>query len=267
MRAVFNYSRFEKLVEEEVANYQRAHPYPFGYFDGLFEERVLDDVIKEIRERNFHLDSRKDEGIQVKVRSAFADNEELPPACRECFQILNGGKFMNLLTKLTGVDGLIPDLYYDGGGINIIENGGSLAVHVDGTHQRRMKVCRRLNAILFLNNDWDPSWNGYHEQWMFQQKDLDPFDPNQEWKCVRKILPKRNRLFIFTTNDHSFHGHAGALNVPEGVERLSLITYYYTVTRPPTDLVFEQPHAAKFIHNKITLQNPVEAFKDTEVIL
>jgi len=172
---------------------------------------------------------------------------------------------MQLVSKLTGINGLISDPYYDGGGINIIENTGTLGVHVDGTTQHRMKVCRRINAILFLNKNWSEQWNGLHEQWEYLNHDLSPLDENQKWRCVRKIMPKINRLFIFTTNDHSWHGHAGKLKAPEGVQRRSLITYYYTTDRPESDLRFDSPHRALFINNKITLQE--NAFDDVKIIL
>jgi hypothetical protein len=261
----FDYEKFESKVQEVCDSYNAQTPYPFAYFDGLFDEALLDEINREIDLANFEKDVRSIDGVEVKTRSDFEDNESLPPATRRVFELINGGKFLNIVSKLTGIGGLISDPYYDGGGINVIENNGTLAVHVDGTTQHRMQVCRRINAILFLNDDWDPNWNGYHEQWDFVNKELSPFDDEQEWKCVRKILPKKNRLFFFTTNDHSWHGHAGVLNVPEGVQRRSLIAYYYTSSRPDSDLVFENPHRALFINNEKTLRDG--AFDEVEVVL
>lgn len=262
---MFDYESFEAQVNDLSDSYSLAKPYPFAYFDGLFDDVVLDEINIEIDQANFEKDVRSIDGVEVKTRSDFDDNESLPPATRRVFELINGGKFLNIVSKLTGIGGLISDPYYDGGGINVIENNGTLAVHVDGTTQHRMQVCRRINAILFLNDDWDPSWNGYHEQWDFVNKELSPFDDEQTWKCVRKILPKKNRLFFFTTNDHSWHGHAGVLNVPEGVQRRSLIAYYYTSSRPDSDLVFENPHRALFINNEKTLRDG--AFDEVEVVI
>ena len=262
---IFDYNTFKTSVASLCDSYNLQLPYPYAYFDGLFDEKVLDEVNNEIDQANFFKDVRAVDGVEVKTRSNFEDNESLPSFTRQVFELINGGKFLNIVSELTGIGGLISDPYYDGGGINIIENRGTLAVHVDGTTQHRMQVCRRINAILFLNDDWDPSWNGYHEQWDFVDKELSPFDENQRWKCVRKILPKKNRLYIFTTNDRSWHGHAGVLQVPEGIQRRSLIAYYYTATRPDSDLVFENPHRALFINNSKTLKK--EAFEDVEVIL
>ncbi|MAJ81642.1 MAG: hypothetical protein CMF41_01855 [Legionellales bacterium] len=262
---IFNYEMFQDDVEKKCDEYASTHPYPYAVFDGLFDSVVLDEINKEIDQADFQKDERSLDGIEVKIRSNFEDNESLPPFTRKVFEVMNGGKFLSSVTKLSGIKGLIVDPYYDGGGVNIIENQGTLAVHVDGTTQHRMQVCRRINAILFLNDDWDVDWNGYHEQWTYTNESLSPFDENQKWKCIRKILPKKNRLIIFTTNDHSWHGHAGVLNVPEGIQRRSLIAYYYTVSRPETDVIFDNPHRALFINNSISLRDG--AYDETEVIL
>ena len=264
-KLVFDYQEFERQVEKVSAEYGSRSPFSYAYFDGMFSNELINSVNAEIDLAKFEKDVREIDGIEVKTRSCFEDNELLPNSIRKVFEVINGGRLLNIISKLTGITGLISDPYYDGGGVNIIENGGTLAVHIDGTTQHRMQVCRRINSILFLNEDWDESWNGYHEQWDFENKSLSPFDPNQKWCCVRKILPKKNRLYLFTTNDHSWHGHAGVLSVPEGVQRRSLIAYYYSSSRSKSDLKFDNPHRALFINNDITLTP--SAFSDTEIVL
>jgi len=265
MSSVFDYKKFSELVEKFSTEYNMQKPYPFMYFDGLFDDSIIDKVNAEIDEGDFELDEREINNIEVKTRSNFEDNESIPCSSKAIFDVLNGGRFLNLVSQLTNIKGLISDPYYDGGGINITRNNGTLAVHVDGTTQHRMNLSRRINAILFINEKWDLAWNGLHEQWDFLNKELSEFDENQEWRCVRKILPKNNRLMIFTTNDHSWHGHAGTLNAPDNIQRRSLITYYYTNGRPNSDLVFDEPHRALFINNSTTLSE--NAFENVETIL
>lgn len=265
MSLIFDYNKFSELIKKFTTEYTKQSPYPFMYFDGLFDNALIAKVNSEIDDGNFELDERKIDNIEVKTRSDFEDNESIPPSSKVIFDVLNGGRFLNLVSQLTGINGLVSDPYYDGGGINITENKGMLAVHIDGTTQHRMNLSRRINAILFINEKWDSSWNGLHEQWEFINKSLSAFDKNQEWRCIRKIMPKNNRLMIFTTNDHSWHGHAGSLNAPENIQRRSLITYYYTNGRPKSDLIFEEPHRALFINNNITLSD--KAFEDVEIIV
>jgi hypothetical protein len=262
---IFDYEKFIDSIENNEKKYPEKKPFPFAIFDDLFSDEYLNEVNNEIEIQNFSIDQRSEIDEEVKIRSDFEDNEALPPYTKKIFDVLNGGKFLIALSKLTGISGLISDPYFDGGGINVIENGGTLAVHVDGTNQNRMKVCRRLNAILFLNDYWNNEWNGFHEQWVPIEQDLSPLDPNQNWECVRKIRPRKNRLYIFTTNDHSWHGHAGELNVPVSVRRRSLISYYYTSSRPKSDLLFDAPHRAIFIKNSKTISK--SAYDNTEIIL
>jgi len=262
---LFNYQEFHRQVVARASAYMDATPYPYAIFDGLFDEETLNSINSEIEESKFEIDSRDIDGEEVKKRSNFEDNESVPQFTRKIFEILNGGRFLNSVSRLTGIEGLISDPYFDGGGINIIEDQGTLSVHIDGTNHYKMSVCRRLNAILFLNDNWNPEWNGYHEQWDFVNKNHSPFSKEQRWKCIRKILPKKNRLLIFTTNDHSWHGHAGVLNIPKDEKRKSLIAYYYTASRPKEDVIYDNPHRALFIDNKKTLSE--EAFDDAEVIL
>jgi hypothetical protein len=249
----FDYQKFSQHVEASKRDYNERAPFPYDCIDGLFDESLLKKVNVEIDESKFKKDVRSIKGVEVKTRSDFAGSDDLPNSIRNVFETLNGARFLTLLSELTGIGGLIPDPYHDGGGVNIIENGGTLAVHVDGTTQRRMKICRRLNVILFLNEFWDPDWGGCHEQWQFLNKDLSPFSEDQEWKCIRKIIPRKNRLYIFSTNDHTWHGHAGVLKLPKAVQRRSLILYYYTSTRPENEILYGADHRSLFINNKITL--------------
>ena len=138
------------------------------------------------------------------------------------------------LSKLTGVEKLISDPYFTGGGFNKMERGGHLALHCDGNWHDDMGVHRRLNVILFLNKKWSPEWKGALEMW---DKDL--------LKCEKKIFPHLNRLVIFTTHDYTFHGVPEIIRCPEGESRKSLIQYYYTST-PASDEFrkIKTPHRA-----------------------
>ena len=108
-----------------------------------------------------------------------------------------------------------------------------------------MKVKRRINAILFLNNDWKDSWGGFHKQWQpCDENHWQILENKSDWKCIRMIKSIFSRLLVFRTNNFSWHGHTQLLNVPEGNSRKSLITYYYPVSGPSNDLLFDDPHRA-----------------------
>jgi hypothetical protein len=122
---------------------------------------------------------------------------------------------------LTGISGLIPDPYLEGGGLHQIERDGFLKVHADFNVHAKLRLDRRLNFILYLNQDWREEYNGHLELW-----------DRGMTRCVRKVLPVCNRAVVFVTTDWSFHGHPEKLACPPGRTRKSVALYYYTNGRP-----------------------------------
>jgi len=80
-----------------------------------------------------------------------------------------------------------------------------------------MGVFRRLNVILYLNENWQESYGGAFELW-----DKDRIE------AKKQVYPLFNRLVIFSTTSSSYHGHPHPLTCPENVTRKSLALYYYT---------------------------------------
>ena len=144
MSNIFDYKKFSNLVAKYSSEYKSNSPYPYMYFDDLFDDELIKEVNREIDERNFALDDRKIDDIEVKIRSNFEDNESIPPNSKKVFDVLNGGKFMNLITELTGITGLISDPYYDGVGVGRRDRAGHVHAGADkaplwcaGAHHRR----------------------------------------------------------------------------------------------------------------------------------
>ena len=118
-----------------------------------------------------------------------------------------GDEFVELLSDLTGFDRLIADPAMDGGA-NLHQSfrDGFLDVRPDFTTNHRQPTWRRrVNVLLYLNRRWSAGWGGALELW----------DPAVT-RCVRSVEPLGNRMVIFTTADHAFHGHPEPLRCPEG---------------------------------------------------
>lgn len=135
------------------------------------------------------------------------------------FYEMNGARVLTFLEELTGIQGLIADPYFLGGGLHETSRGGSLAVHSDFRVHKKLNVLRRLNVLIYLNDNWDDTFGGNLELW--------------DRACTKKIVsiaPTINRCVIFTTDDSSFHGHPQPVCCPDEITRKSVALYYYTAS-------------------------------------
>ena len=161
----------------------------------------------------------------AKSNSPSSRDEYFGPLTKGLLYHLNSSTFLDFLSQITGIENLIADSYLWGGGMHQIEQGGKLAIHADFNRHPRYNLDRRLNALLYLNPNWQEDYGGHLELW-----------DREMTGCVVRIAPLFNRLVVFATTDFSYHGHPDALTCPEGVTRKSLALYYYTNGRPAEEI-------------------------------
>ena len=201
-------------------SYASARPFPHAVIDDLFEDSGLEQVLaafprpETTKWISFDSPTEKKLGFHHQV-------SQLDPIIRRFLMEMNSFEMLSFLETVTGIDGLIPDPYFGGGGIHQILPGGFLKVHADFNVHPKLKLDRRLNMLIYLNKDWKEEYGGHLELW----------DPEMKG-CVRSVRPDFNRTVIFSTTDTSFHGHPTPLAVPEGMTRKSVSLYYYTSGRP-----------------------------------
>lgn len=233
---ITNFNYLSTNVEGWSKLFKDAKPFEHVIIEDAFSDFKLGLILNEFG-RNLKWDERHDDEIQVKIRSDWKDDSDIPPLTFELINELNSGNFLRFLSKLTGIEGIICDPYLTGGGYNEIKRGGHLAVHADGNWHDLMGVHRRLNVIIFLNYDWKDNWHGHFELW---ESDLS--------ECVKKIRPDFNKMIIFKTDDFSMHGHPIPLACPSDRSRKSIILYYYTATRLESEVnVVGEKHRAQFV--------------------
>lgn len=132
-------------------------------------------------------------------------------------------EFVAYLERLTGIENLIPDYTMDGGGLHQTLRGGHLNIHADFTsHHTHENWARRVNILLYLNEEWHDDWGGKLELW---DKDMTA--------CQARVTPAGNRMLVFTTADDTFHGHPDGLTCPPDMARRSLAMYYFTEESAP----------------------------------
>jgi Rps23 Pro-64 3,4-dihydroxylase Tpa1-like proline 4-hydroxylase len=231
--AIYNPEAFASLPG--LANdFHSAQPYKHIVIDGLFDAQFLRQVAGEFYPLDDPRWSRFHNANEEKLVVSNSE-QHLPPTVKTFLRELNAEPFLKQLTALTGIEGLIPDPYLGGAGMHCIPRGGRLAIHADFNIHPLMRVDRRLNLLIYLNEDWQESYGGHLELWDRAMQ-----------HCVRRILPIFNRTVLFLTDDFSFHGHPDPLNCPEQHARKSIAMYYYTNGRPLSELQAVADHGTLF---------------------
>ncbi len=207
------------LAIKHCEAYSQAKPFPHIIIDDFLPESLLNSILDEFPKAHSIEWQKFDAPNEKKLASK--DELQMGDTTRLLLYQLNSSVFMNFLEELTGIDGIIPDPHFEGGGIHQIERGGYLKMHVDFNRQSKLRLDRRLNLLIYLNKNWQEEYGGQLEFW---DKDMT--------RCEKKVLPIFNRCVIFTTTDFSYHGHPEPLTCPEGQTRKSLALYYYSNGRP-----------------------------------
>jgi Rps23 Pro-64 3,4-dihydroxylase Tpa1-like proline 4-hydroxylase len=231
------YSKFasQKIKDSKPNINYFTEPYKHLVIDNFFEKELADQCLNnfpDINDPNWEFSN--DKNIEIKYRSKWNSEFDIPEGVVDVIRIMNGADFLNSISGLFEIKKLIPDSYFSGGGLNVTKRGGLLDVHVDGNYHDETGLNRRLNALLYLNPKWKNDWGG----------EFGLYDKNGI-KCLKKIEPLFNRLVIFDTHDKSWHGLPDPINFPEGELRRSIILYYYTkAPRPNEQIKVKEPHSA-----------------------
>ncbi len=143
------------------------------------------------------------------------DTDVIPPLISSMLHELSSPPFLRFLEALTGIGGLIPDPYYEGGGLHCSGPGGVLMPHTDFHVYGRLRLYRRINLLLYLNPTWEESFGGCLELW--EKGGVRP---------SKLVVPRWGTCVIFRTDDDSVHGFSQP--VGEGRWRCSLALYYYS---------------------------------------
>ncbi|MGB0112717.1 MAG: 2OG-Fe(II) oxygenase [Ilumatobacteraceae bacterium] len=219
--SIINIEQMEARVLEHRDAYQSAEPYEHIVLDDVLPPDVLASAYAELADMDsadwnsyLHYNERK---------YSNTDIASWGPALRSIEAAFASDRFISFLEQISGFDGLHADESLDGGGIHRSYRGGFLNMHADFTAHHTIKTWRRrVNLLLYLNPVWDEAWGG----------DLELWDADMS-RCVSKVAPIGNRILLFTTGEHSFHGHPEPLQSPDGIARQSLALYYFTEESNP----------------------------------
>jgi hypothetical protein len=208
--------RLQEDLDTLTAAYRVASPFPNIVIDDVLVPAAFDKAVAEFPgiddpfwKGYVHVNETKYSHTQPDVWGA---------TLHDVAQEFCSPAFVGFLERLTGIENLKPDWTMDGGGLHQTLRGGHLNIHADfTTHHTHENWARRVNILLYLNEEWPDEWGGKLELW---DKDMTA--------CQARVTPAGNRMLVFTTDVDTFHGHPDGLTCPPDVARRSLALYYFT---------------------------------------
>jgi hypothetical protein len=233
-------------VIEDIRKYRESffHASPFkhtvieNFFEPNFAERLLADfpLFDPVLAWNEVYGGAWGKAVNTKIRS-------ISPAYEELYGLIGSAQFLDLLSEVSGIPGLLPDPTLYGGGTHENLHGQDLDPHVDFNYDERQKLHRRLNLIVFLNKGWEGRWGGSLEIHSNPRRPLQ----NQ----IQSYEPVFNRAVLFETNEYSWHGFP-KIKLPEEERhrsRKSISIYLYTRERPAEEIA--PPHGTFYVHRPL----------------
>ena len=158
----------------------------------------------------------------IAEKKACNNWDRFPPLTYRIFSNLLSVDFVAHLSKITGISPLYPDVGLHGGGWHMHGKSGKLAVHLDYSIHPKLNLQRKLNLIVYLEEDYNPEWGGSLQFWSHDHNNKKPL------KKIKEIEPVFNKAILFDTTQHSWHGFPESIHPPEGKMRKSFAVYYMT---------------------------------------
>jgi hypothetical protein len=238
--------RISKSVVEESAQHRDSfiHASPFkhtvigSFFEPEFAERLLADfpAFNPALAKNEIYGGAWGKAVNTRIR-------QISPTYEDLYELIASQEFLDLMSDVTGIPGLLPDAAHYGGGTHENRHGQDLDPHVDFNYDEPQKLHRRLNLIVYLNKDWKADWGGSLEIHSNPRRPLE----NQ----VRSYQPSFNRAVVFETNEYSWHGFP-KIELPAEERhrsRKSISIYLYTRDRPAEEIA--PPHGTFYVHRPL----------------
>jgi hypothetical protein len=233
LREVIPFTTLFELANIHAAGYQSRAPFPYVYFDNLLPLSLLRGCAAEFPVHAIDDPLAPGWGERLnfptEYRKRYLNMEALMgPNVKQVISFLKSSVFIRFLERLTGVEGLLADPHFQGGGQHHIQSGGMLKIHKDSSYSPHLRLWRRINVFVYLNEESE--WRDDSDSSVRFGGELELWDADVK-HLGAKVAPIMNRLFIMNSVG-SFHGHPDPLRTPPHITRKSIAMYYYTVQSP-----------------------------------
>ena len=214
-------------IERYADTFQSAQPFRHVVIPQFFADETVASILADFPR------PKEDEMInefgEKSSKYACSDVREISPFYERLDDYLQSDTFIGYLETITGIEGLLYDPEYHGAGTHENFSGQGMDAHVDFNLHRTTGYHRRLNVIIYLNEDWQEDWGGclelHSNPWEFKSNE------------TKSVLPLLNQCIVFETNEYSWHGFE-PVRPPQGrnISRRSFTIYLYTKDRPDDEI-------------------------------
>jgi Rps23 Pro-64 3,4-dihydroxylase Tpa1-like proline 4-hydroxylase len=215
---MLNWEQLDASLDRYKEVFDAAYPFRHVVIEEFFEPEVAKAVEGGFDVALAHKNHEAPKAHKdVSHKTGTPNWDVMTPAQVAALQAVNSSRFTRYLEKLTGVQPIHADPDLTGGGLHSSNRGGYLNVHTDFNFHPKTGLHRRLNLIVYVNQQWNEDWGGALELW-----------DQTVTRCEARYYPKFNRAILFETSEISFHGHPMPMNPPDNVTRKSIALYYYS---------------------------------------
>jgi len=211
-----------------------------------FRHVVIDDFLKTefvqallAQFPAFERGNARNEAGELGRKSVVERIRALGPAYAQLDDLIQTPSFLQLIAQITGIAQLQYDPHYFGGGTHENRSGQDLDPHVDFNLHPITGSHRRLNLIVYLNQQWQDDWGGSLELHS---------DPRRSDNQITRVTPLLNRAVVFETTEWSWHGFS-QIAAPDDISRRSIALYFYTRERPAAELA--DPHSTIYVNRAL----------------
>ncbi len=220
-----------EAIENLKNDFEKGFPYKHIVLDNFLTEEFAQSLhqnfptIDKLNKHYHGLNEKKSEG------SNFDDFHKDFSVLRN--EVLMSKELADWTAYITQIEGVFVTDDKLGTGLHQGGNGSFLDIHIDFNIHAEKNVHRRLNVLIYMNQNWKDEYAGDLEMWDAKMT-----------KCEKKIQPLFNRMVIFETNEISYHGYS-TVHLPENMTRKSIYTYFYTPLRADSSKYHDTVFKAK----------------------
>ena len=218
---------YNKLAIKNHNKYINAKPFPNIQIKDFLKREYAYKLFKNFpKYEDEQWINHKKFGKNINTKKkANHDERYFPKILKDFFRQANSRQFLLFLETLTGINGLIPDPYFIGGGLHISKTGGYLNIHTDFNWHHKLQLHRRVNVLIYLTPNYKKENQGCLELWN-----------KNRTKKIKEYVPEFNSCIIFNTLANSFHGHPVPVSGNKKLFRRVINLYYYTAQRPKKEI-------------------------------